>query len=55
MEPFHHLPDQAVADRGLRRRHAHGYAGVGIPGQVIDGYDYFNEVPVSEDRRRALP
>jgi len=55
MEPFHHLPDQAVADRGFRRHHAHGHAGAVIPGQVIDGQDYVNEVPVSEDRRRTLP
>lgn len=55
MEPFHHLPDQAVADRGFRRHHAHGYTGVFIPGQLIDGQDDVNEVPVSEDRRRTLP
>jgi hypothetical protein len=37
VEPFYHLPDQAVADRGLGRHHAHGYAGMVISGQVIDG------------------
>jgi len=37
VEPPHHLPDQAVAECGLRRHHARGYAGTVIARQVIDG------------------
>jgi len=55
MEPSHHLPDQAVAERGLRRHHACGYAGTVITGQVIDGQDHVNEVSVAENRRRTFP
>ncbi len=49
-KPMHHLPDQAVAERGLRCDHARGHTGIVSAGQLIHGKDYVNEVPVAEKR-----